>query len=297
MKIFGDQVLQTPPELNRAQCTLIPKPWQGDKTRPMIMFHRHQTKELACKWRNDLKYRVSVGLRSRMRELVYPFIYFQRSREKRPAEGQGGEVNAAEASSLNGWVVTDSQRRLCSLSRWVVADDHRSELQGSWVLFQERQKQSRDTRKQQLEYEEANNNKREKSWVTTIADGLAMSRRLRWPADFHSQNHRRVMQVWKQASTKKTYQNSRHSLRTWHIYHRFLSSFCFFLVSSFVLHLSNSLKSFKETLHTMARYAMFSANSPLIFTLLVRNLFYVLFTYVKVPVQFRWHFELDSQTL
>lgn len=112
-------------------------------------FHRHQTKELACKWRNDLKHRVSVGLRSRMRELAYPFIYFQRSREKRRAEGQGGEVNAAEACSPNGWVVTDSQRRLCSLSRWVVADDHRSELQGSWVLFQEQQKQSRDTRKQQ----------------------------------------------------------------------------------------------------------------------------------------------------
>lgn len=32
MKIFGEQVLQTPPELNRAQCTLVPKPRQGDKT-------------------------------------------------------------------------------------------------------------------------------------------------------------------------------------------------------------------------------------------------------------------------
>ncbi|KAJ3583228.1 hypothetical protein NHX12_034167 [Muraenolepis orangiensis] len=62
--MFGDQVLQTPPELDRAHRTLAAKPRQGDKPRPVIVcFHRHQTKELvireARKRRNDLTYQDS----------------------------------------------------------------------------------------------------------------------------------------------------------------------------------------------------------------------------------------------
>lgn len=61
MEIFGDQVLQNPPELDRAHRTLPAKPRQGDKPRPVIAcFHRHQIKELvvreARKRRNDLRY-------------------------------------------------------------------------------------------------------------------------------------------------------------------------------------------------------------------------------------------------
>lgn len=63
-EIFGDQVLQTPPELDRAHRSLAAKPRQGDRPRPVIVcLHRHQTKELiireARKRRNDLKYRDS----------------------------------------------------------------------------------------------------------------------------------------------------------------------------------------------------------------------------------------------
>lgn len=47
MEIFGDQTLQTPPELDRAHHSLAAKPRQGDRPRPVIVcFHRHQTKEL-----------------------------------------------------------------------------------------------------------------------------------------------------------------------------------------------------------------------------------------------------------
>jgi len=61
MEIFGNQVLQTPPELDRAHRSLAAKPRQGDRPRPVIVcLHRHQTKELivrgARKRRNDLKY-------------------------------------------------------------------------------------------------------------------------------------------------------------------------------------------------------------------------------------------------
>ena len=61
-EIFGDQVLQTPPELDRAHRSLAAKPRQGDRPRPVIVcLHRHQTKEIivreARKRRNDLKYR------------------------------------------------------------------------------------------------------------------------------------------------------------------------------------------------------------------------------------------------
>ena len=64
MEILGVQVLQTPPELDRAHRSLAAKPRQGDRPRPVIVcVHRHQTKELivreARKRRNDLKYRDS----------------------------------------------------------------------------------------------------------------------------------------------------------------------------------------------------------------------------------------------
>ncbi|KAJ3590341.1 hypothetical protein NHX12_008293 [Muraenolepis orangiensis] len=50
VKMLGDQVLQTPPELDRAHRTLAAKPRQGDKPRPVIVcFHRHQTKELVIR--------------------------------------------------------------------------------------------------------------------------------------------------------------------------------------------------------------------------------------------------------
>ncbi|KAJ3595055.1 hypothetical protein NHX12_004360 [Muraenolepis orangiensis] len=37
VKLFGDQVLQTPPELDRAHRTLAAKPRQGDNPRPVIV--------------------------------------------------------------------------------------------------------------------------------------------------------------------------------------------------------------------------------------------------------------------
>ncbi|KAE8285497.1 hypothetical protein D5F01_LYC16955 [Larimichthys crocea] len=62
MEIFGDQVLQTPPKVDRAHRSLAAKPRQGDQPRPVIVcLHWHQTKELivreARKRRNNLKYR------------------------------------------------------------------------------------------------------------------------------------------------------------------------------------------------------------------------------------------------
>lgn len=60
-EIFGDEVLQTPPELDRAHRSLAAKPPHGGRPRPVIIcFHRHQIKELvireAHKRRNDLKF-------------------------------------------------------------------------------------------------------------------------------------------------------------------------------------------------------------------------------------------------
>lgn len=59
--VFGDQVLQSPPELNRTHRSLALKPGPGDRPRPVIIrFHSYQMKDLvmreACK-RADLEYR------------------------------------------------------------------------------------------------------------------------------------------------------------------------------------------------------------------------------------------------
>ncbi|KAJ8375459.1 hypothetical protein SKAU_G00060390 [Synaphobranchus kaupii] len=81
VEIFGDQVLQTPPELDRAHRTLSTKPRQGDKPRTVIVcFHRHQTKELVVREsrrrRNDLKYQ---GTPIRIYEDYSPDVLEQRA--------------------------------------------------------------------------------------------------------------------------------------------------------------------------------------------------------------------------
>lgn len=58
--VFGGQVLQSPPELNRTHHSLALKPGPGDRPRPVIIrFHSYRMKDLvmreACK-RADLEY-------------------------------------------------------------------------------------------------------------------------------------------------------------------------------------------------------------------------------------------------
>lgn len=60
-EVLGDQILQSPPELDRAHRTLNAKPQPGSRPRPVIIrLHRYQTKELiireARKRRGKLQY-------------------------------------------------------------------------------------------------------------------------------------------------------------------------------------------------------------------------------------------------
>lgn len=62
VEVFGDQTLQSPPELDRAHRTLAAKPQPGARPRPVIIrLHRYQTKDLiireARKRRGKLQYR------------------------------------------------------------------------------------------------------------------------------------------------------------------------------------------------------------------------------------------------
>ncbi|CAI5657495.1 unnamed protein product [Oreochromis niloticus] len=64
VEVLGDQILQSPPELDRAHRTLVAKPQSGARPRPVIIrLHRYQTKELiireARKQRGKLHYRGS----------------------------------------------------------------------------------------------------------------------------------------------------------------------------------------------------------------------------------------------
>lgn len=46
-KVFGSEILPSPPEIDRAHRSLAPKPAQGERPRPVILrLHRYQTKEL-----------------------------------------------------------------------------------------------------------------------------------------------------------------------------------------------------------------------------------------------------------
>lgn len=81
MEIFGDKVLDAPPELDRAHRTFAATPRQGDRPRPVIVcFHRHQTKDLvireARKRRNYLKYK---GTPVRIYEDYCPDVLEQRA--------------------------------------------------------------------------------------------------------------------------------------------------------------------------------------------------------------------------
>lgn len=63
-EVLGDQILQSPPELDRAHRALTAKPQPGSRPRPVIIrLHRYQTKELiireARKRRGKLQYRGS----------------------------------------------------------------------------------------------------------------------------------------------------------------------------------------------------------------------------------------------
>ena len=47
VEVFGDQVLPSPPELDRAHHTLAPKPGPRERPHPVIIrFHRYQIKDL-----------------------------------------------------------------------------------------------------------------------------------------------------------------------------------------------------------------------------------------------------------
>ncbi|KAG7455603.1 hypothetical protein JOB18_003129 [Solea senegalensis] len=63
-EVLGDQILQSPPELDRAHRALTAIPQPGSRPRPVILrLHRYQIKELiireACKSRGKLQYRGS----------------------------------------------------------------------------------------------------------------------------------------------------------------------------------------------------------------------------------------------
>lgn len=63
-EVFGQEILQSPPELDRAHRALTAKPSPGSRPRPVIIrIHRYQTKELiireARKRRGKLQYRGS----------------------------------------------------------------------------------------------------------------------------------------------------------------------------------------------------------------------------------------------
>lgn len=50
VEVFGDQTLSSPPELDRAHRSLIPKPAPGERPRPVIIrFHRFQIKDLVMR--------------------------------------------------------------------------------------------------------------------------------------------------------------------------------------------------------------------------------------------------------
>ena len=60
-EVFGQQVLPTPPEIDRAHRSLAPKPKKGERPRPVIMrLHKYQVKELIireARKRGTLEYR------------------------------------------------------------------------------------------------------------------------------------------------------------------------------------------------------------------------------------------------
>lgn len=46
-EVFGNETLPSPPEIDRAHCSLAPKPAPGQRPRPVILrLHRYQTKDL-----------------------------------------------------------------------------------------------------------------------------------------------------------------------------------------------------------------------------------------------------------
>ncbi|RXN20588.1 LINE-1 type transposase domain-containing 1 [Labeo rohita] len=63
MEVMGQDVFEKPPELERAQRSLGPKPQEGRPPRPLVIcFHRFQEKEKALRWarQNEAKYKGST---------------------------------------------------------------------------------------------------------------------------------------------------------------------------------------------------------------------------------------------
>lgn len=63
MEILGPEVFDKPPELERAHCSLLPKPKSGAAPRNIIVcFHQFQGKEQALRWARqyELRYRDKV---------------------------------------------------------------------------------------------------------------------------------------------------------------------------------------------------------------------------------------------
>lgn len=82
VELLGNQVLQSPPELDRAHRSLAAKPQPGSRPRPVIIrLHHYQTKDLiireARKRRGSLKYQ---GTRVQIFEDFTPEVMEQRSK-------------------------------------------------------------------------------------------------------------------------------------------------------------------------------------------------------------------------